>query len=75
MKKLTLPSIKCTKFTSKLTHKVQDLSLEQGVIDFDLRKQKPFGPTQRYTTNGSVKTYDNLHCEKSATKVNKDDIA
>ena len=39
------PSITCTQFSSTLTwastvYKVQGLSLEQGVTDFDLPKQK-----------------------------------
>ena len=43
------PYIKRTQFMLALAwpstvHKVLGLSLEQGVIDFDLRKQKPFGP-------------------------------
>ena len=56
--------------------KVQSVSLEQGVIDFDLRKQKSFGPGKIYTALIRVKTYDNLYCigqfKKAAIKVNKD---
>ena len=75
------PSIKRTQFPLTLAwastdHKVQSLSLEQGVIDFDLQKQKSFGPGQMYTALSRVKTYDNLYClgefKKSAIKVNKD---
>ena len=59
-------------------HKVQVLSLEQGVIDFDLWKQKSFGPGQIYTAPSRVKTYDNLYCigefEKSTIKVNEDTL-
>ena len=33
----------------KTVHEVQGLSLEQGVIDFDLPKQKSFDPGQIYT--------------------------
>ena len=45
----TSPYIKRTQFMLTLAwastvHKVLGLSLEQGVIDFDLRKQRPFGP-------------------------------
>ena len=43
------PYIKRTQFMLTLAwastvHKVLGLSLEQGVIEFDLRKQRPFGP-------------------------------
>ena len=63
----TYPSIKRTQFPLRLSrastvHKVQGLSLEQGVIDFDLRKQKSFGPEQIYAALSSVKNYDNLYC-------------
>ena len=48
----TSPYIKRTQFMLTLAwastvHKVLGLSLEQGVIDFDLRKQRPFGPAVR----------------------------
>ena len=61
------PSIKRTQFPLTLAwaftvHKVQGLSLEQGVIDFDLRKQKSFGLGQIYTELSRVKAYDNLYC-------------
>ena len=53
-----------------------NLSLEQGAIDFDLWKQKSFGPGQIDTALSRVRTYDNLYCrerfQKSAIKVNKD---
>ena len=56
-------------------HMVQGLSLEQGVIDFDLQKQKSFKPGQIDTALSSVKTYDNLYCirefKKSSIKVKK----
>ena len=75
------PFIKHTQFllTIALTsavHEVQGLSLEQGVIDFHLQKQKSFGLGQIYTAIVNVKTYDNLYCigefKKSTIKVNKD---
>ena len=54
---------------------VQGLILKQIAIDFDLRKQKSFGPLKMYTALSRAKTYDNLYCidelEKSAIKVNK----
>ena len=74
-------SIKCIQFPlilawTSTVHKVQDLSLQQGVIDFDLEKQKLFGPGQIYTVLSRVKAYDNLYCigkvKKSAIEVNKD---
>ena len=55
---------------------MQCLSLEPGVIDFDLRKQKSFGPDQIYTALSRVKAYDNLYCKgefkKYTIEVNKD---
>ena len=75
------PSINRTQFPLTLAwastvHEVQGLSLVQAVIDFDLQKQKSFGPRQMYTALSRVKTYDNLYCigefKKSAIKVNKD---
>ena len=75
-----LPFIKRTQFPLTLAwastvHKVQGLSLEQGVIDFDLRKEKSFGQGQMYTASGRVITYNNLYCigefKKSVIKVNK----
>ena len=60
-------------------HNIQGLSLEQGVSDFDLRKQKSFRPGQIYTPLGRVKTYDNLfrtrEFKKSAIKVNKEALS
>ena len=82
IKKGSVPrSIKRSQFPLTLpwastVHKLQGLSLEQGVIDFDPPKQKPFGPGQIYTALGRVKTYDNHYCigefKKSAINVNKD---
>ena len=47
---------------SSTSHKVQSLSLEQGVIDFDLQNEKSFGPRQIYSTLSRVKTFDILYC-------------
>ena len=63
----SLPSIKRTQFPLTLAwastvHKVQGLSLEEGVTDFDLQKQKSFGSGHMYTVLSRVKTYDNLYC-------------
>ena len=77
----TSPSIKLTQFLLTLAwlstvHKVQGLSVEQGVINFDLQKQKSFGTGQMYTGLSRVKTYENLYCimefKKSAIKIYKD---
>ena len=48
------PSIKQTQFPLMLSwactiHKVQGLSLEKGVVNFDLQKQRTFGKRQMYT--------------------------
>lgn len=62
------PSIKCVQFLVTLTcastvHKVQDLSLEKGVIGFSLQNQKSVGPGEIYTMISRVKTYGNLYYE------------
>ena len=81
MKRLVSPSIKCTQFPLTLAgvstgQKAQGLSLEQGVTDIDLQKQKPFGSRQIYTAFSRVKTYNDLYWikefKKSDVKVNKD---
>ena len=76
-----MPSIKCAQFLSTLAwastiHKVHRLSLEQGVIDFDLRNQQLIGPGKMHTVFSRVKSYDNLYFigkfRKAAIKVTKD---
>ena len=57
--------IKCAQFLLALAwasavQKVRGLSLEQGIIGFDLQKGKSFGSGQLYTLLSRVKTYDNL---------------
>ena len=78
-----LPTIKRTQFPLPLAwastvHKVQGLSLKQGVADFDPHKQKSFGPGQIYSALSIVKSYDNLYCagefKKSTIKVNRDTL-
>ena len=80
-KRLALRPIKHTQFPltfawTSTVQKVQSLCLELGVIDFDLHKQRSFGPGQMYTAISRVKNYDNLFCilefKKSAKEVNKD---
>ena len=66
-KRTASPSIKCTQFLLSLAwastvNKVQGLSLEQGIIDFDLLKQKLFGSGQIYAALSWVKSVDNLYC-------------
>ena len=56
----TPPSINHIQFPFTLAwtptvHKVHGLRLEQGVIDFDLQKQKSFGPGQIYMATSRVK--------------------
>ena len=74
-----MPTIKRTQFLLTLAstiHKTQGLSLEQGVVNFDLGNQKSFQAAQMYTAFSRIRTYDNLYCieefKKSAIKVNKD---
>lgn len=64
MKKLVLLPIKRAKFTLKVVHKVQGIGLEQGVIEFDLRKQKLFVLRQIYTTLSSEETYETQETQK-----------
>ena len=75
------PSFKYTQFPLTLAYasvvfKGLGLSLEQVVIDFDLWKQKSFGPGQIYTALSRIKTLDNLCCVEEiqtfAIKVDKD---
>ena len=39
-------------------HKVQGLSFEEGVVNFDLQKQRTFGQGQMYTALSRVSCYD-----------------
>ena len=64
-KGLASPNINWIQFPLTLAwastvHKVQGLSLDQGVADFDLRKQISFCAGQIYAAVSRVKTYDNL---------------
>ena len=53
-KVLYVQHLKKTQFPLALSwactiHKVQSLSLEQGLVSFDLKKRNSFGPGQTYT--------------------------
>ena len=57
------PSIKRTQFSLMLSwactiHKVQGLSLEKVVANFDLQKQRTSGQDQMYTALSRVSSYD-----------------
>ena len=80
-KRSTSPSIKRTQFPLVLdwastVPKVQGLSLNEGLVDFNLRKQWSFGPGQMCTALSRIKTVDKLYCigefKRSAIKVNTD---
>ena len=71
--------IKRTQFLLMLSwtctiHKVQGLSLKEGVVNFDIQDQKTFGQGQMYTALSRVSSYDKLFCvrkfEPSSIKVN-----
>ena len=73
------PSIKRTQFPLMLSwactiHKVQSLSLEKFVVNFDLQKQRTSGQGQMYIALSRVSSYDKHFCvgkfEPSSTKVN-----
>ena len=55
-------------------HKVQGLSLEEDVVNFDLQKQRTFGQGQMYKALSRVSSYDKRFCmgkfEPSSIKVN-----
>ena len=55
-------------------HRTQGLSLEESVVDFDLKKQGSLGKWQMYTELSRVSIYDKRFCvgrfEPSSIKVN-----
>ena len=64
--KITSSAIKRTQFPLMLSwactvHKVQGLSLNSAVINFDLEKQKFFNQGQMYVAFGRVTNINNLH--------------
>ena len=77
-------SIKRTQFPLMLAyastvHKVQGLSIDQGVVDFNLRKQRSFGPGQIYTALSRIKTFNTLYCtgefKRTSIKVSQEALA
>ena len=77
----TSPLTKRTQFPLVLAwastvHKVQGLSLDKGVLDFNLRKQRSFGPGQMCTALSRIKAVDKSYCvgefKRSAIKFNTD---
>ena len=62
------PCIKWTQFPLALSwacmiHKVQGLSLNEGAVSFELRKQKYFGPVKIYTALSKVTDYNKFFCK------------
>ena len=62
------PSIKRNQFLLALSwtcriHEVQGLSLNEGVVNFDLQNQKYLGPGQMYTALIRVKNFGKLFCK------------
>ena len=62
------PCIKRTQFPLALSwacmiHKVQGLSLNEGAVSFELRKQKYFGPVKIYTALRRVTDYNKFFCK------------
>ena len=75
----TSPCIRRTQFPLALSwastvHKVQGLSIEKTVVNFDLLNQKAFNQGQMYTALSRVTTYDGLFLtgefKKSAIRAN-----
>ena len=63
----TSPSIKRTQFllavaSPSTAQNVKDLSLDQGVTGFDLKKQNSFELSQIHTAVSRIKAYANLFC-------------
>ena len=74
------PSIKRTQFPLVLSwectvHKVQGLTLKEGVISFDLQKQKSFNQGQMYVALSRISKFDNMYLigkyHRNAIKVNQ----
>ena len=74
------PSVKRTQFPFTLSlactvHKVQDLSLTEGVVCFDLESQKSFNHVQMYVALSRITSINELyligHYNKTALKLNE----
>ena len=74
------PSVKRTQFHLTLSwactvHKVQDLSLTEGVVSFDLKSQKYFNQGQMYVALSRITSINELYligkCNISVLKVNE----
>ena len=74
------PSIKRTQFPLVLSwsctvHKVQGLSLSDGVISYELQRQKDFNQGQMYVAMSRISKLENMHLignyNRNAIKVNK----
>ena len=74
------PSIKRTQFSLVLSwsctiHKVQGLSLSDGVISYELQRQKSFNQGQMYVAMSRISKLENMHLignyNQNAIKVNK----
>ena len=79
-KKSQQPSVKKTQFSLTLSsactvHKVQGLSLTEGVASFDLASQKSFNQGQMYVTLSRITSINELYLigkyNKAALKVNE----
>ena len=61
--------------SSCTAHKVQGLSLSDGVISYDLQRQKSFNQDQMYVAMSRISKLENMHLignyNRNAIKVNK----
>ena len=67
------PSVKSTQFPLTLSwactvHKVQGLSLAEGVVSFDLEKQKSFNQGQTYVALSRISSMNKMYLIGSYSK-------
>ena len=81
-KKKSHPCIKQTEFPlvlswASIVHKVQELSLNKGVISFQLQRQKSFNQGQIYVALSRVKTFEGTHLigKYSSSAINENSSA